>query len=144
MMMPTAFDTDIPFVAVTLRVSILLTSGALRYASGSSWGFELNNLVLYGDDVVNVFIIACWFKIYIEKAKSCCDCSFLNIVRMYGNLVVSPHKVNFRKDGAAGKVVSVVLYLWDRVPVRNCARVKGSGVSAWPPTPVLLWYEMQG
>jgi hypothetical protein len=67
--MPTAFDTDIWFVAVKLRMSILLTSGALRYASGSTWGLKLNNLVLYSDDVVDFFIIACWFKIYIEHVQ---------------------------------------------------------------------------
>jgi hypothetical protein len=69
MMMPTAFGTDIWFVAVMLCVSILLTSGALQYASGSTWGFKLNNLVLYGSDVVDFFIITCWFKIYKEHVQ---------------------------------------------------------------------------
>jgi hypothetical protein len=63
---------------------------------------------------------------------------------MYGNLVVSPHKVNFGKVGAAGKVVGVVLYVCDWVDVRNVASVKGSVVSARPPNTVLLRYEMQG
>jgi hypothetical protein len=67
MMMPTAFDAYIWFVAVSLCMSILLTSGALWYARGNTWGFKSNNLVLYGGNVVDVFVVACWFKTYIEQ-----------------------------------------------------------------------------
>jgi hypothetical protein len=36
------------------------------------------------------------------------------------------------------------LYVWDRLPFRNSASVKGSVVSARPPNTVLFRYEMQG
>ena len=40
MMMPAAFDTGIWFVAVSLRVSILLAAGALWYAWVWAGGFK--------------------------------------------------------------------------------------------------------
>ena len=69
MVMAAAFYTDIWFVAITLCMPILLTSGALRYARVSTRGFQKNNLVLYGGDIVDIFVIACWFKIYVKQVQ---------------------------------------------------------------------------
>jgi len=55
-----------------------------------------------------------------------------------GNLVVRPYKVNFGEGGAAGKAVSVVLYVWDWLPVRDGASVESSIISTGSPTSVLL------
>jgi len=60
------------------------------------------------------------------------------------DLMVSSYQVNLGKGGAAGKVVGVVLYVWDWIPVRNGASIKGSVVSTGPPTAVLLQHEMEG
>jgi len=57
--------------------------------------------------------------------------------------VVSPDGVDFRKGGAAGKAVGVVLNVRDWIPVRDGASVQGSVVSTGPPTAVLLGYEME-
>jgi len=57
--------------------------------------------------------------------------------------MVSAYHVNLGKGGAAGKAAGVVLYVWHCIPVRNGASVKGSVVSAGPPTAVLR-HEMEG
>jgi hypothetical protein len=64
-----------------------------------------------------------------EKAKGCDDCGFLDVVGVDRNLVVSSGEVNFRKGGAVGKAVGVVLYVWDRVPVWDSASVQSSIIS---------------
>ena len=50
MMMPAAFDAGIWFVAVTLRMPILLTAVALWNANVCARGFKEYNLVLNGGD----------------------------------------------------------------------------------------------
>ena len=59
------------------------------------------------------------------------------------DLMVSSYQVNLGKGGAAGKVVGVVLYVWDWIPVRDGASVKGSVVSTGPPTAILR-HEIEG
>ena len=51
--------------------------------------------------------------------------------------MVSPNDVDFRKDGAAGKAVGVVFYVWDWVAFRDGAIVQSSVGSTGPPTAVL-------
>jgi len=62
-----------------------------------------------------------------------------------GILMVRSYQVNFGKGGSAGKVVGLVLCVcvWDCIPVRDGASVKGSVVSTGPPTAVLR-HEMEG
>ena len=69
MMMPAVIDTGIWFVAVSLRVPILLAAGALWYAKVCVRGFKKYNLVLNGSDCVDVFVVVWWFKIYIEQVQ---------------------------------------------------------------------------
>ena len=78
-----------------------------------------------------------------EKAERCGDNCLLDVIRVDRNLMVSPHKVNFGKDGAAEKAVGVILYVWDLVPVRYSAGVECLVVSTRPPTAV-LGHEMEG
>jgi hypothetical protein len=78
-----------------------------------------------------------------EKAKRRNNGCLLDVVRMDGNLVVSPHEVDFGKGGAARKAVRVVLYVCDWVPVRNGANIQGSVISAGPTTAV-LGHEVEG
>jgi len=69
MMMPTAFNTGILFVAVSLRISILLAAGALWYAKVCTRGFKKYDLVLNGSDCVDIFVVVCGFKIYVEQVQ---------------------------------------------------------------------------
>jgi hypothetical protein len=55
---------------------------------------------------------------------------------MDGNLGVRPYQVNFEERGA-GKVMRVVLYVWDWIPVRGGAGVDSSVTSTGSPTAVL-------
>jgi hypothetical protein len=73
-----------------------------------------------------------------EKAERGGDGCLLDVVEVDGNLVECPYKVNFGEDGAAGKVVRVVLYVRDWVPVRDSASVESSVISTRSPTTVLL------
>ena len=57
--------------------------------------------------------------------------------------MVSSYQVNLGKGGAAAKAVGVVLYVWDWIPVRDGASVKGSVVSTGPPAAVLR-HELEG
>jgi hypothetical protein len=79
-----------------------------------------------------------------KKAERVGDSCLLDVVRVDRNLMVSPHEVNFGKDGAAGKAVGVILYVWDWVPVRYSKGVECSVVSTGPPTAVLLGHETEG
>jgi len=47
----------------------LLVAGALWYAKVCARGFKKYNLVLNGRDCVNIFVVVCWFKIYIEQVQ---------------------------------------------------------------------------
>jgi hypothetical protein len=58
------------------------------------------------------------------------------------NLMICPHEINFRKVGAIGKEVAVVLYVWDSVSVGDIASVRGSVISTRSPAPILLEHEM--
>jgi hypothetical protein len=80
----------------------------------------------------------------LEKAEGCDYCCFLNVVGVDRYLVVSYDEVNFGKGGAAGKAAGVVLYVWDRIPVRVGASVQSSIISAMPPNAVLLGHEVDG
>jgi hypothetical protein len=71
-----------------------------------------------------------------EKAERGGGGCLLDVVGVDGNLVLRPYKVNFGGD-AAGKVVTVVLYVWDWVPVRDGASVGSSVISTGSPTDVL-------
>jgi hypothetical protein len=73
-----------------------------------------------------------------EKAERGGDGGLLDVVGVDGDLVVRPYKVNFGEGGAAGKMVRVVLYVWDWVPVRDGASVESSVISTGSPTAVLL------
>jgi hypothetical protein len=55
-----------------------------------------------------------------------------------------PSRVPFRKVGATGKEVGVVLYVWDSVSVGDSASVQDSVISTGPPTAILLEHEMEG
>jgi len=78
----------------------------------------------------------------------------LNVFGMGRNLMTCPHEIHFRKVGATGKEVGVVLYVWDSVSVedsasvqesvRDRASVQGSVISTRPPTAILLEHEMEG
>ena len=65
------------------------------------------------------------------------------LVRTDRHLVISPHEISFGKNGAPGKAMGVVLYLWDWVSVRDSASSRGSVISTRPPTAV-LGHEMEG
>ena len=58
---------------------------------------------------------------------------------MYGDLVLSPHEVDFGKGDAASKAVGIVLYMRYWIPVWNGASVESSVVSAGSPAAVLFW-----
>jgi len=58
--------------------------------------------------------------------------------------MICPHEIHFRKVGATGKEVGVVLYVWNSVSAGDSASVKGSVTSARPPTAILLEHEMEG
>jgi len=73
-----------------------------------------------------------------EKAERGGDVCLLGVVGVDGNLMVCPYKVNFGEGGAAGKIVRVVLYMWERVPVRDGASIERSVISTGSPTAVLL------
>jgi hypothetical protein len=79
-----------------------------------------------------------------KRPKGCGNCCFLDVVRVDRDLVVSPNEVDFGKDGAAGKAVVVVLYMWDWIPVSDGVSVQSLVVSTGPPTAVLLGHEMEG
>jgi hypothetical protein len=66
----------------------------------------------------------------------------LNVFGMDRNLMICPHEIHFRKVGATGKVVGVVLYVWDSVG--DSASVKGFVISTWPSTAILLEHKMEG
>jgi hypothetical protein len=68
----------------------------------------------------------------------------LDIVWVYGDLMVSSHEINFGKSGAARKAVGIFLYVWDWVPVGNGASIKSSVVSTESPAAVLFGHEMEG
>ena len=48
---------------------ILLAAGALWYAKVCARGFKWYNLVLNDGDCVDIFVVVCWFKIYIEQVQ---------------------------------------------------------------------------
>jgi hypothetical protein len=61
---------------------------------------------------------------------------------MDGNLMVSPHKVDFGKDGAAGS--GLVLYVWDWIPVSlhmasNCCHSWAQDVGEMTMDPRRVW-----
>jgi hypothetical protein len=66
------------------------------------------------------------------------DGCLLDVVGVDEDLVIAPYKIKFGEGGAAGKVVRVVLYVWDRVPVRDGESVESSVISARSPIAVLL------
>jgi hypothetical protein len=70
--------------------------------------------------------------------------SVLNVFGMDRNLMICSHEIHFRKVGATGKEVGVVLHAWDSVPVGDSASVKGSVISTRPPTAILIEHEMEG
>jgi hypothetical protein len=79
-----------------------------------------------------------------EKAERGGDGCLLDVIRVDRNLVVRPYKVNFGEDGAARKVVRVVLYVRDWIPVRDGASVESSVISTGSPTAVLLGHQTEG
>ena len=57
-MMSSAFDTGVWLVTIFTRVAVLLTPYAMRYVRlGGAGGFDVNNFVLDGLDVVDIFVI---------------------------------------------------------------------------------------
>jgi hypothetical protein len=54
-----------------------------------------------------------------KKAESCGNCFLLDVYNVDRYLMVSSYQVNVRKSGAAGKVLGVILYVWDWTPVRE-------------------------
>ena len=64
----------------------------------------------------------------LEKAEGCGYSSLLDVVGMYGDLMVSPHEVDFGKVGAARNAVGIVPYVRHWIPVGNDASVNGSVV----------------
>jgi ribosomal protein S14 len=78
-----------------------------------------------------------------KKTERCGNCTFLNVIRINRNLMISPHEINFRKECATGKVMGVIMYVWKWVSVGDGANVQGSIISTGPPTAVLLRHEME-
>lgn len=68
----------------------------------------------------------------------------LNVFGMDRNLMMCHHEIHFRKVGATGKEVGVVLYVWVSVSVGNSASIQGSVISTRPPSATLLEHEMEG
>jgi hypothetical protein len=62
---------------------------------------------------------------------------------MKGDLMISCHQVNFGKDGAARKVMGVILDVADGTTFGDTACVEGSVISTRPPTAVLFGYELK-
>ena len=69
-MLATAFDARVWSVAVTSRMPVLLTACALRDVVFvcSRW-FYVYELVLYGRNFVNFFVVLIRFKIHEKQVK---------------------------------------------------------------------------
>jgi hypothetical protein len=61
---------------------------------------------------------------------------------MDGDLVICSHQVNLGENGAAEKLVGVIVDMTDGVAVRNGTGVKCSVLAAGTPTVVLLGYDV--
>jgi len=68
----------------------------------------------------------------------------LNVFGMDRNMMICPQEIHFRKVGATGKEVGVVLYVWNWISVGDNASVQGSVISTPSPTTILLEHEMEG
>jgi hypothetical protein len=64
----------------------------------------------------------------LENAKSCSNGSLLDVDGVDRNLVICPHKFNFGKGGGNGKAVSVVLYVWNWITIRDRPSVQSSNL----------------
>jgi outer membrane lipoprotein SlyB len=76
----------------------------------------------------------------LEQAERSGTSGLLDVVGMGGDLVVRSHQIDFRKDGATGKLAGVVVDMVDGIAVGNGPGVQRSVVAAMTPTIVLLGY----
>ena len=61
----------------------------------------------------------------LEQAKGSGNGCLLYVIWCHGNLMIRTDEINVRKNRRSLQCCSEVLYVWYRIPVRNCCIIEG-------------------
>ena len=79
----------------------------------------------------------------LKETKRCGDSCFCSVFFMHRDQMIGANQVNFRKHRVAFQGTGEIMYVWDRIPIRDGTVVESSIVPTWAPVTVRFRHHVK-